>query len=321
MIAPTPPWPHVRVSTSLPDDPNNDRVAYIGLIFATLLFSFTAVFIRLSEVGPSATGFWRFVITVPCMLAWIALASRRRQVRVLLANRREYLWMAFAALMLTLNIVTWQSSVLMTSIANAVLISNLHPIVVAFGAFLLFGERISRVFVIGLVFALLGTGLLVRESAGPFGVINEGDGMALLGSIFFAMWVLCLKNQRSSYSTPVTMAWNLGLACPMILVFAIVLDDSIVPVSAAGWALLGVYAITVNVIGLSIYTYVTGRLPASICAAALLIVPIFSTIYGWVFFAEAVSVAQGIAGLLIIVGLFTAQRGQSRAAQSAADVD
>ena len=115
------------------DSSRSDRAAYGGLIFATLLFSFTAVFIRLSEVGPAATGFWRFLITIPFMLLWIVIASRRNRVRVMLASRHEYMLMLFAALMLTLNVITWQSAVTTTSIANAVLLSNLHPIVVAIG--------------------------------------------------------------------------------------------------------------------------------------------------------------------------------------------
>ncbi|MDA0261753.1 MAG: DMT family transporter, partial [Proteobacteria bacterium] len=86
--------------------------------------------------------------------------------------------------------------------------------------------------------------------------------------------------------------------------------DAIFPETPAGWGLLAGYAISVNVIGLSIFTFATGRLPASISAAALLIVPVFSTAYGWMLFGEEVSVGQGIAGLLILAGLFIAQRGQ-----------
>ena len=243
------------------------------------------------------------------MLVWIAIASRRNQIRVLLASRRDYLLMLFAALMLTLNVISWQSAVMMTSIANAVLISNLHPIVVAIGAYFLFRERITLVFVIGLFLALAGTALLIREGAGAFGGVTRGDALALLGAVFFAFWVLCLKNQRGSYSTPVTMLWNIGLACPMMLVAAALLEDGIFPDTAAGWALLGGYAITINVIALSIYTYATGRLSASISAAALLIVPVFSSAYGWILFDEALSIAQGVAGLFILIGLFVAQRG------------
>ncbi|MDA0261065.1 MAG: DMT family transporter, partial [Proteobacteria bacterium] len=214
---------------------NPDRGAYAGLVFATLIFSFTAVFIRLSEVGPAATGFWRFLFTIPFMLVWIVFASRRSRVRVMLANRREYLWMLFASLMLTLNVITWQSAVLMTSIANAVLISNLHPIVVAIGAFFLFRERITAIFAVGLMLALVGTAMLVRAGMGSFGVINYGDGLAVLGAVFFGLWVLCLKNQRGSYSTPVTMLWNIGLACPMILLTAGLLEDALFPETPAGW--------------------------------------------------------------------------------------
>ena len=291
------------------DHPGSENVAYVGLIVATLIFSVTPVFIRLSEVGPSATGFWRFLITVPFMLLWIAATSRRGRMRILLKNRRDYLWMVFAGLMVTLNVVAWQSAVLQTSIANAVLISNLHPIIVAAGAYVVFRERITPLFAGGLMLTVVGTAALIREGAGEFRLVSAGDGLALIGAFFFALWVLCLKSQRGSYSTPVTMLWNLGLACPMILGFSFVLDDAVFPTTTQGWAIIGAYGISVSVVALSIFTYVTGRLPASICATALLIVPVFSTAYGWLFFGEGLSLTQASAASLILTGLYLAQRG------------
>ena len=286
-----------------------DRTALAALFFACSLFSFTAVFVRLSEVGPAATGFWRDTFTVPFMIAWIAILVRRRPTRVL-PTRREAASLFAAALMLATNVVTWQGAIMETSIANAVLLANLHPLVVAIGAYYLFGERMSWWFWAGLLFALGGTALLIRAGAGPLTVVNRGDLLALIGAASFGAWVLLAKAQRGSLSTPVTMAWNMGLGAPMLLIYAAVVGEPIMARSAFGWGLLFAFALTINVIGLSIFTYTTGRLSASINAAALLIIPVLATTYGWIVFDESVSLSQGIAAALVLAGLFLTQRGQ-----------
>ncbi|MBM3511810.1 MAG: DMT family transporter [Alphaproteobacteria bacterium] len=286
-----------------------ERTALAALFFACSLFSFTAVFVRLSEVGPAATGFWRYTFTVPFMIAWIAVLAWRRPTRVL-PTRREAASLFAAALMLATNVVTWQEAIIETSIANAVLLANLHPIMVAIGAYYLFGERMAWPFWAGLVFALIGTALLIRAGAGPLTGVNHGDLLALVGAASFGAWVLLAKAQRGSLSTPVTMAWNMGLGAPMLLIYTAIVGEPIMARTAFGWGVLFAFAVTVNVIGLSIFTYTTGRLSASINAAALLVIPVLSTTYGWILFDERVSLTQGIAAALVLAGLFLTQRGQ-----------
>ncbi len=286
-----------------------ERTALAALFFACSLFSFTAVFVRLSEVGPAATGFWRYTFTVPFMIVWIAILVRRRPTRVL-PTRREAASLFVAALMLATNVVTWQAAIIETSIANAVLLANLHPIMVAIGAYYLFGERMSWPFWVGLVFALVGTALLIRGGAGPWTAVKRGDLLALIGAVSFGVWVLLAKAQRGSLSTPVTMAWNMGLGAPMLLIYTVAVGEPIMARTAFGWGLLFAFAVTINVIGLSIFTYTAGRLSASINAAALLIIPVLSTTYGWILFDERVSLTQGVAAALVLAGLFLTQRGQ-----------
>ena len=289
--------------------PLQDRTALFAVFFACSLFSFTAVFVRLSEVGPAATGFWRYTFTVPFMIAWIILLAYRRPVRVI-PNRREFGLLALAALMLAANVVTWQGAIMATSIANAVVLANLHPIIVAIGAYYLFDERMAAPFWIGLGLALSGTWLLVRAGSGPFTAISYGDIMAIGGAISFGVWVLLAKAQRGSLSTPVIMVWNMGLSAPMLLVYTTAVDEPLLAKTWFGWGLLLSFAVTINVIGLSIFTYTAGRLTASINAAALLIIPVLAATYAWLLFDEEVSLVQGIAAALVLSGLFLTQRGQ-----------
>src|SRR5439155_13021497 len=74
---------------------------------------------------------------------------------------REYAWMALAGLFFTADLALWHWSLRMTSVTNSTLLTNIAPILVTIGALVWFHERITWVFVIGLLFAIAGGSLLV----------------------------------------------------------------------------------------------------------------------------------------------------------------
>ena len=61
------------------------RIALIALLIGALGIAFAPIFVRLSEVGPVATGFWRTALATPVLALWMASESRQRGGR---ASRR-----------------------------------------------------------------------------------------------------------------------------------------------------------------------------------------------------------------------------------------
>ena len=71
--------------------------------------------------------------------------------------------MGAAGLFFAADLTVWHWSIKLTSIANATLLANFSPIFVALGGWLIYRQRVSLRFVIGMLTALAGTVFLVKK--------------------------------------------------------------------------------------------------------------------------------------------------------------
>src|SRR5438552_946812 len=71
-----------------------ERGALIALFLGATAIAFSPIFVRLSELGPSATAFWRVAFAVPALSLWLTTENRQpgaavRQPR----SRRDWAWL------------------------------------------------------------------------------------------------------------------------------------------------------------------------------------------------------------------------------------
>jgi drug/metabolite transporter (DMT)-like permease len=142
--------------------PATQRIALITLVLGACAIGFAPIFVRLSEVGPAATASYRLLIALPVFWLW---ASLERPT----AKGSPRRWsnaggLVLAGLFYAGDLALWHWSIRYTTVANATLLTNLAPIFVTAGAWLLFRERITRGFLAGLAIALTGTALLVGNA-------------------------------------------------------------------------------------------------------------------------------------------------------------
>ena len=286
------------------------NLALIALVIALLGFALTPNFVRLSEIGPIATGFWRALLAAPLLFALQGYNSVRRENVAKRLRPREVVWLLITSLGMAGDLILFQSAVHHTSIANAALIGGLFPVIATLGAWLLFGERITPIFIVGLVVALSGTTFLVYAGGTPLQPIALGDYFAAGAAFSFATYVLGLKQLRGRFSTATVMSWNLGVSACLLLPLAILLGEEILPPSLYGWIVLIAFALVVDVIGRTSYTFSFARLTASFIAVGMLVVPGIAAAIAWVLFGETLSYLQIIAALLALAGIGIARYGQ-----------
>lgn len=286
------------------------NLALAALVVAVLGFALTAIFVRLSEVGPLATGFWRSLLAAPLLFAMQGFTRARQDRPAASLRARDYGWLMFTSCAMAADLILFQSAVHHTSIANAALIGGLFPIVATIGAWLLFDERITRIFLIGLAVALSGTSLLVYAGGTPLAPIALGDYLAA-GSVFsFSFYVLGLKQLRNRFSTSTVMSWNLSVSACILLPVAIAMGESLLPPSLYGWLVLVGFAVIVDVISRTSYTYSFARLTASFNALGMLAAPAIAAAIAWVLFGESLSILQITAAFIALGGIALAQHGQ-----------
>jgi drug/metabolite transporter (DMT)-like permease len=282
-----------------------NRLALLRLALAVLAISFTPVLFRLSEVGPSATAFYRTALALPIILGWM-LVERRRQPAAMLAPR-DALTLVIGGVVFAINIVNYAWAVHLTAVANASLLSNLSPLFVTLGSFLFLRERVTRGFLLAMLAAIAGVAILASDRLAIGDDELLGDGIALLSAMSFAAYLVIIGKLRLRVGPGTVMLWTGIVTALVLLGVSVASGEAMVPVSPRGWVVLVALAVFSYAIGQGLLTVALAELGAAFSSVALLCLPVSAALLGWVVLGEALSVTQGVGGAIILASILGAR--------------
>ena len=286
------------------------RRAFITLALAILFLSFTPILFRWSELGPTASAFYRAFLTIPAFFIWTAIEGRRhaRTDPEHARFRRSDLWLvAFAGSVFGANIAAYAWAVHLTSVANASLLSNLAPIFVALASFLLFGERVSRGFVGAMIAAIVGIMILMGDKVGIARGELLGDSLALFSSLAFAGYLVAIGRLRRRHQSSTLMAATAVVTALSLLALAVLTGESLLPKTINGWADLFALSLVSHALGQGLLTVVLARVSATFSAVSLLTLPVTAALYGWLIFSEPLTLNQAIGAPIVLAGILAAR--------------
>ena len=107
------------------------KLALLYLVLGAVAIGFAPIFVRLSEVGPIATGFWRVAIAFPILTLLSIGQGYTRPDETHAPALKDYLWLLFSGVLFGGDLATWHLSIQYTTIANSTLIANFSPIIIA----------------------------------------------------------------------------------------------------------------------------------------------------------------------------------------------
>jgi len=285
-------------------DSRSRAPALAALVFGAVAIGFAPIFVRLTETGPVAAGFWRLALALP-LLAPFALRKGE--------GRPEPL-MLLAGLFFACDLGLWHYSIMFTSVANATVLANLTPIVVTAAGWWLFRERPARAFLVGLALGVAGAIIVaMSHRAGPpvSPHARLGDLFALGTTVWYASYFLAVRHLRGQRSTASIMFWSSLVGVVLLGGAMLVLREQVIPSGLAGWgACIGLAL--VHVFGQGAIAWALGRLPAATAAVVVLIQPVVAAFLGWILFSEAVSPMQAAGAVLALAGVAIAQWAAAR---------
>ncbi|MDI6025134.1 DMT family transporter [Corticibacterium sp. UT-5YL-CI-8] len=280
-----------------------------ALVLAGIIIGLSPIFVRLSDIGPIGTAFWRVTLAMLPLLVWRTAEDRTEQADQQPRSLRDVLAMVTPGAMLAGDLLTWHISIHITSVANATLLANLAPIFVVLGGWLLFGNTVSRTFIAGLALAIAGVTILnLGVASGGAGNLR-GDAIAVVAAMFYGGYVLSLSRLRSRYTTLTTLLWSTGSAALCLLPFALVFEPSIWPLTLYAWAVVIALAWICHIGGQGLIIYALALLPASFSSLTLLIQPVVAAFVAWLLLNETISLFQALGGVVVIAGILVARRG------------
>jgi len=262
--------------------------------------------VRLSEVGPMATAFWRVALAlIPIFIFSLIKKDSGPKPQTL----SDYAMLVLPGAMLAADLAAWHLSLTMTSVANATLLANLAPVFVTVIGFVLFRAPVSRVFVMGLALALAGVVIL---KGGPAALGNgdlRGDGIAIVAAIFYAGYILAIGQLRSRFDTVRIMLWSTASAAVCVFPLGFFFEPQMLPPTAYGWAIVFGLAFISHASGQVAIAFALAYLPAAFSSLTLLLQPVVAAILAWLLLNEAIGPMQAIGGLVVLAGIMLARRG------------
>ena len=202
------------------------------LVLAAMVLGLAPILVRLTETGPAAAGFWRFVFALPLLTLLTATQGSGDGRGVGTPSH----WMLLAGLFFVLDLAFWHYGIVMTSVANATVLCNLTPVVVTLFAWVMWRERPGRGFVVALALALAGAFAMAAGADGGQGTDPLlGDLFSLSVAVWYAGYFLAVKAARRTAGALRVTFWATLAGVPLLWLVAWLLGEDILPAGPSGW--------------------------------------------------------------------------------------
>jgi drug/metabolite transporter (DMT)-like permease len=281
--------------------------AILSVAGGAAIIGLAPVGMRLSELGPQATAFWRFAFALPALALLVLLtkaqAPARRDVRLLV----------IAGACFALDMALWHAALGLTTVANATLFSNMTPVLAAAAGFILFRERIGVGWLVGASIAVIGAALMSFSRAQGGQGTFTGDLLGLASAVWYAAYLLVLRGVRERVSAPMTMLITTAAAAVVAAIATVVMGEPLVAphMTAHGWLVLVVLGVFIHVGGQGLIAYGLGQLPITLSTVLLWTQPVAAAVFGWLLFNEGLGAAGVVGAVMILAGVYVVQRSRS----------
>lgn len=291
------------------------RAALIALFAGAMAIGGSGILVRLAETGPVATGFYRVALAAPIFVIWAQFGRRAQTNRNAGASPKGFAGLRdnmalilLSGVLFAVDLGAFHWSISYTTVANATLLSNLTPIWVTLGAWLILRERIGRLFLTGLAIAIAGCAILMGRS---FELSTErlfGDALATFASLFYGGYLLVITRLRARLSTPALMAASGMVTAALLLPAALIIGERAIPLTLAGWMVLAGVALISQASGQGLIAFALAHLPASFSSVSLLVQPVSAALLAWAILGEALGPIEAAGGAVVLAGIWIAAR-------------
>lgn len=270
------------------------------MITGSACLAFGPWLVRLADVSPLASAFWRQGLAVPFLLA---LALRAPQGRGVAAAGHGGLLLALVAgVAFAADLSVWHLGILRTTLANATLLANAATFLLPLYGLVVLGQRLTRPQWWALAAAASGMIMLLGRSAELSARHLTGDLLCLAAAVFYTVYLVAIEKLRGRLDAMPALALA---TCASALALA--------PLAVAGrfwptdWTPVLALAFGSQVIGQGLIVYAVRHLSPLVVGLALLVQPAISAFIGAVRFGEVPGPAEILGAALVVAALVIAR--------------
>lgn len=274
---------------------------YSELAAGVVLISFSAIFVKLAGIDPTASAFYRCFYSA---LILLGMAGWRNEVTL---RTGPWLLPALGAgLFLAMDLIVWHKTIFYIGSGAATLLGNTQVVFVALYGRVFFKEKVSGWMILLVPFIFTGLYLAIPKSQI---MVSPGIGL-LLGSLVgltYAGFLVCLHYAKRAAGPGYPEVFSLAviMACSALVIGFYGLAGTPVSFRVTAWKAqlyLVLMALLPQSLGWVLIKTAITRIPAHQGSLFLLLQPILTIFWGKWLFGEPVSALQ-LFGIVLALGL------------------
>lgn len=279
----------------------------IRLLLGVVLISFSAVFVKLVDVGATVSAFYRMLFGGGALLAIALARGDRIRPGAFLAIAMLGTAVVFAA-----DLFFYHRSILLVGPGLSTLLANFQVFLLALAGVVLFRERPGWQTLVSIPMAVLGLAMIVGfdwltlEPQYRLGIV-----LGLLTAVCYAGYILSLRYTRSltGAHSPVANMALISLLCMAILAAAVYVEGErfAIPSAAdAGW--LVAYGVLCQALGWLLISQRLQAVPASVVGLVLLLQPALAFVWDVTLFDRALTALEVAGASVVLVAIYLGAR-------------
>ncbi len=282
--------------------PSSQAAAFLALLAGATALGVSPVFVRLADVGPFASAFWRAALALPVLFVWMRFEDRETPGRPGLTPPGILAGVFFAG-----DLFFWHLSILNTSIANSTFLATTAPVWVILVAWLWLRETISLWTFAGLALCIAGGAALVGDSLQIDRSRLLGDVYGAATGVFFGLYFHAIRIGRLTHRAARLTLQSTAVTALVLLGVALVLEPRILPQSLQGWLAVLALGMLTHAAGQGLLSVALGTLPTVFSSLVIFLEAVIAALFAWVALGEALSLAQMAGGAAIMLGIWVAR--------------
>jgi drug/metabolite transporter (DMT)-like permease len=270
-----------------------------------------AIFVRAADAPALVIAAYRVGIA---SLVLLPLAWRHARSECFALSFKDIGLAVSSGAFLALHFATWIASLDHTSVANSVILVNTNPVWVGLLAPIITHDRIRPGTIGCILLSVVGATIIGWGDFTTGGNALWGDALALMGSLFAAVYLLIGRHLRRRVSLLAYIVLCYGSAAVFLWGAVACSGHPVIGFSGATWGALCGMAFFSQLVGHSSTNWALKWLSTSTVAISLLGEPIGASVLAYLFFDERLTIPKVIGGGLILMAIYLAARKEGQPA-------
>jgi drug/metabolite transporter (DMT)-like permease len=300
-----------KSSTSVKDPYIGTAWPTLSIAVAIIAVSFASILIKWSGAHPLMISFYRLLFTL-FLLIPSAATTMRKELKETPLDGKEAAMLLGVGVVLACHFALWVTSLTMTTVASSVLLVTFHPVFVGIVGFYFLKERLSKINLIGMAIAFVGTFVLLygdfTANSGTSGTNpGLGDLLAFLGGLAAGVYILAGRYFRRTRGL-ITYVFMVYLGCTVTLFIMCVIANLTAGIPFVyppkEYLLFLLMALGPGIFGHTVYNWALKYVKATLVSVSLLGEPIGASILAFFLLAQVPTSLTLIGGIGILIGIY-----------------